>query len=227
VTAAGGVVDTSVGRGRERSQWLGEQLRHAPVRMDAAAARRLEAHLGDDLGRLTGLLETVSTALGEGAMVTLADLEPFLGEAGAVPPWELTDAVDAGDTAGALSALHRMMGAGGRPALHVLNTLHSHFSNVLRLDGAAVASGEEAASVLGTRSTFVAKKALARARELGSERVGEAIILLADADLDLKGRTALPPEMVLEVLVARLSRLGRARARGPGARTGRSGARNR
>ena len=83
---------------------------------------------------------------------------------------------------------------------------------MLRLDGAGVGSGEEAAALLGVRSAFVAKKALAQGSRLGSDRVAQAIGLIADADLDVKGRTALPAEMVLEVLVARLSR---ARAAGP------------
>ncbi len=211
VTATGELVDASPGRGRERGRWMGEQLRHAPVKLDAAAARRLEEHLGDDLGRLEGLLESLAAAYGEGAPVNVPALEPFLGEAGAVPPWELTDAIDAGDVPGALRALHRLLAA-GRAAPVVVATLHGHFSNMLRLDGAEVVTGEDAAALLGARSPFVAKKALERARQLGSERIGQAVELVADADLDVKGQTALPPQLVLEVLVARLARLTRARS---------------
>jgi DNA polymerase-3 subunit delta len=57
-------------------------------------------------------------------------------------------------------------------------------------------------------STFPAKKALTQARRLGSLGVAEAIRLLAEADLDLRGfERVWPDELVLEVLVARLSRL--------------------
>ena len=209
-TAAGELVDASPGRGHQRGRWIAEQLRHAPVKLDAPAARRLEEHLGDDLGRLEGLLESLAAAYGEGAAVNVASLEPFLGEAGAVPPWELTDAIDAGDVPGALRALHRLLAA-GRAAPVVVGTLHTHFSNMLRLDGAEVVSGDDATALLGARSPFVAKKALDRARQLGSERVGQAVTLVADADLDVKGQTALSPELVLEVLVARLARLARSR----------------
>ncbi len=219
-TATGEAVDAAAGRGRERGRWMAEQLRHAPVKLDAAAARRLEEHLGEDLGRLAGLVESLAAAYGEGATVNAAALEPFLGEAGAVPPWELTDAIDAGDVAGALRSLHRLLAA-GRAAPVVVATLHGHFSNMLRLDGADVASGDDAAVLLGARSPFVAKKALDRARQLGSERIGQAVTLVADADLDVKGQTALPPDLVLEILVARLARL--ARSRGPGPRPARSG----
>ncbi|HVC14999.1 MAG TPA: DNA polymerase III subunit delta [Acidimicrobiales bacterium] len=218
-TAAGEVVDAAAGRGRERGRWLAEQLRHAPVKLDAAAARRLEEHLGEDVGRLEGLVESLAAAYGEGATVSVVALEPFLGEAGAVPPWELTDAVDAGDVPAALRALHRLLAA-GRAAPVVVATLHGHFSNMLRLDGADVVTGEDSAALLGARSPFVAKKALERARQLGSERIGQAVTLVADADLDVKGMTALPTDLVLEVLVARLARL--ARTKSAGGRTSRS-----
>ena len=221
VKAVGQVVDTSVGTGRDRSRWVGEQVRGGPVRLDARATQRLADHLGEDLGRLAGLLETLAGAFGRGATVTAEDLEPFLGEAGSVPPWELTDAVDRGDSAGALGALHRMLSAGGRAAPEVLAVLHRHVSSLLRLDGADVTGPEEAAALLGVRSSFVAKKALAQSRQLGSDRIAQAVVLLADADLDVKGRSGLPPELVLEVLVARLSRLSRARTSSRPARSGR------
>jgi DNA polymerase III subunit delta len=211
VSAAGEVVDASAGRGRERGRWMAAQLRHAPVRLDAAATRRLEEHLGEDLGRLEGLLDALAAGFGAGASVSAEELEPFLGEAGAAPPWDLTDAIDAGDVATALKVLHRMLFAGGRPAPVVLATLHNHFSAILRLDGADVVTPEDAAALLEARSTFVAKKALVQAQRLGGERIGQAVGLLAEADLDLKGRTGLPPELVLEILVARLARLMRSR----------------
>lgn len=222
VGAGGEVVDAAAGRGRDRSRWFAEHLAGSPVRLDQAARRLLEAHLGEDLGRLEGMLESLAAGYGAGAAIGEAELLPFLGEAGAVPPWELTDATDAGDVAGALRALHRMLSAGGRSPLAVLGLLHSHFSNMLRLDGADVVTPEDAAALIGVRSAYVGKKALERARIFGSDRIAEAVTLLADADLDLKGLTALPPGVVLEILVARLARLSRSRssgrARGP--RTG-------
>jgi DNA polymerase-3 subunit delta len=68
--------------------------------------------------------------------------------------------------------------------------------------------------MLGLRSAFPAKKALAQSQRLGTIRIARAIRLLAQADLDVRGTTALSGDLVLEVLVARLSRLvrqGRAR----------------
>ena len=50
---------------------------------------------------------------------------------------------------------------------------------------------EQAAEVLGIKSAFPAKKALAQANRLGSARIARAVGLLAEADLDLRGTTGL------------------------------------
>lgn len=208
VASAGDVVDTSVGTGKARSQWLADHLKGGPVRLDGAAQARLGEHLGSDMGRLAGLLDTLAAAYGRGATVTAADLEPFLGEAGALAPWDLTDAIDAGRTAPALGVLHRMLTAGESHPLVILAQLHKHYRQMLRLDGSGVTTAEQAADVLGLKSAYPAKKALAQSNRLGSAGIARAVQLLSEADLDLRGTTGLPGELVVEVLVARLSRLG-------------------
>jgi DNA polymerase-3 subunit delta len=218
VDRVGNVVDTAVGTGRARTQWLVDRLHDAPVRLDARAATRLGDHLGGDLSRLQGLLDTLAAAYGPGAAIDTDQLEPFLGEAGRVAPWDLTDAIDAGDTGSALVALGRLLGPGGSHPLVVLSILHRHYQAMLRLDGAGVTSGEQAATLLGTRSAYPARKALEQGRRMGPARLGRAVTLLAEADLDVRGRSALPDVTVLEVLVGRLSRLGSVRESGPSGR---------
>ena len=208
VRRRGQVVDASAPTGRGRSPWLVSRVRESAVRLDGPATAMLGEHLGEDLGRLSGVLEALTAAYGEGASLGCEEVEPFLGEAGAVAPWELTDAIDRGDTEGALEALHRMSGAGQRHPLVVMASLHRHYAAMLRLDGAPVHTESDAAAVLGTRTTFVAGKALREARRLGREGVGRAITLLAAADQDLRGASACPADVVMEILVARLSRLG-------------------
>jgi DNA polymerase III subunit delta len=218
VDRLGSVVDTAVGTGRARTQWLVDRLHDAPVRLDARAATLLGDHLGGDLSRVQGLLDTLAAAYGPGAAIDRDRLEPFLGEAGRVAPWDLTDAIDAGNTAAALVALGRLTGPGGSHPLVVLSILHRHYQAMLRLDGAGVTSGEQAAALLGARSVFPAKKALEQGRRLGPARLGRAVMLLAEADLDVRGRSALTDSTVLEVLVGRLSRLGGGREAGAGGR---------
>jgi DNA polymerase III subunit delta len=201
-------VDTSPGR--KIAAWVEEQLRGARLQVDRPGAELLVRWLGDDPQRLVGLIGTLVGAFGEGARLGVEDIEPFLGEGGGVPPWELTDALDRGDITTALAKLRRMLDGGGRHPLVVMATLHGHYARMLQLDGAPVRGEKEAAQLLGLRgSTFPARKAMQQARRLGHDRIVDAISLLAAADLDLRGAKAWPEDLVLEVLVARLARLAR------------------
>jgi DNA polymerase-3 subunit delta len=210
VKKVGHIVEAGVpGTRKGRSAWLADQVKGAPVRLEPVALELVDEHLGEDLSRLPNLLETLAAAYGQGARLSIDDVRPFLGEAGSVPPWELTDAIDSGDTRTAVAALQRMLTAGDRHPLQVMATLHGHYARMLRLDGADARDEADAAAMLGMKgSTFPAKKALTQTRRLGHEGVAEAFRLLADADLDLrKFRKDWPEELVTEVLVARLSRL--------------------
>lgn len=217
VKKVGHVVDTSVPTSaKARTSWLTGKLQEGPVRFDAAAGALLGEHLGEDMGRLDNILQAMAAAYGEGALVGVGELTPFLGQAGGVAPWDLTDAVDNGDTEAALSYMRRMVSAGERHPLVILATLHRHYQAMLKLDGAEVRDESEAAALLGV-APFPAKKAMNQARRLGSAGIARAIAWLAEADLDLRGAKAWPDNLVLEVLVARLSRLApRAAAGGRG-----------
>jgi len=221
VNAAGKIIDVTTSKAGDRKAWLHEHLRGAPVKLEPAAADLLAGHVGEDLGRVEGLLGALSAAYGEGARISADELAPYLGEAGNVPRYELTDAIDKGDPGRALLVLHRMLDAGGLVPIQVLATLHGHFANVLALDGDDVAGERDAAALLGT-APFVAKKALEQSRRLGSTRIAEAVNLIAAADLDVRGASGLNAEVVIEILVARLARQTRparsARPRAPARR---------
>lgn len=206
--AGGESVDTSPGR--KLDGWVRDHVAGAGLRLDREATEQVVSWLGDDPQRLVGLLGTLVGSFGPGARLGAADIAPFLDEAGGVPPWELTDALDRGDIAAALDKLHRMLDGGGRHPLQVMATLHTHYARMLQLDGAPVAGEKDAARLLGLRgSTFPARKALAQARRLGHARLARALELLAGADLDLRGGKAWPEALVMEVLVARLAQLTR------------------
>lgn len=211
VKAHGRVVSTQVS-GRDAKNWVRERLRASPLSFDPAAVEVVERHLGEDVGRLSALLPVLEAAYGREARLGPDEVTPYLGEAGAVAPWDLSDAIDAGKTQAALEVLHRMLGAGERHPLVVLATLVRQVESALRVDGPEIVSEGQAARALGIppgRSTFAARKALERAHRWGSEGIAEAVGLMADAEANLKGATDWPEPLVLEVLVARLCRLSR------------------
>ena len=182
----------------------------APSASTGEAQRWVADQLGDEVGRVESILDALYSAYGADRVLGVSEVEPYVGPASDVPPWELTDAIDGGDIPTALAKLDRMMSGGDRHALQVLATLHNHYQRALALDGAPVADERSAAAHLGmTGSTFPARKALTLTRRLGSERLASIIRLLAQADLDVRGASAVPDRATVEVLVARLARLSR------------------
>jgi DNA polymerase III subunit delta len=216
VKAAGGTVeDCGLPSGKGRTAWLDDQLSSASVRLSPQARHVVVERLGEDLNRLAGILAVLEATFGAGAgPLGPDDIEPFLGDSGSVPPWDLTDAIDQGRVADAVTYVQRMLQGGGRHPLQVMVTLQTHVERMLRLDGSGIRDEKEAAAVLGMKgSAYPAKKALAQGAALGSAKVARATQLVARADLDLRGRTEQPGEQVLELLVARLAALSGGRRR--------------
>jgi DNA polymerase-3 subunit delta len=209
VTAAGGAVISTAPpqRAKDRADWISERLSAHSIRLDSGAASLLADWLGEDLSRVDGIASTLASTYGSATVIGSAELEPFLGEAGGVTPWALTDAIDQGSTAEALGLLHRMLEAGTRHPLQVMATLHTHYARLARLDGADARNESDAAAATGLKPGFPVRKALDNYRRLGGGGVAKAIALLAAADLDLRGKSDLENELVMELLVARLSRL--------------------
>ncbi len=199
----------------DRQKWLNEKLSDTGVSLDAQATQLLLAHLGDEIARLSGLLETLESIFGAGVTLSVQDIEPYLGAAGRVPPWDLTDAIDAGNVSHSLNVLQRMWQAGMAP-MQVMTSLASHYNRILRLDGVAVNSNEQAAELLGQNpsnrgSVFSAGKALKISRKMGHASITRAIELLARADSELRGVSGLDDRCVMEILVGRLTAMGRRR----------------
>ncbi|MDE2282456.1 MAG: hypothetical protein KGJ92_06775 [Actinomycetales bacterium] len=217
VKAADVLVDVNVGsRQADRHEFVAGKFAQYGVTADRTVVATVVGRVGDDLARVDALARTLHSIYGT-APLTVGHVEPYLGDPGGVPEWDLTDAIDAGDASRAITVARRMLDSKGRAGLQIVNLLQRHFLRLARLSGASVRDADEAASLLGIKA-FPAGKALAAARRLGDVRVVEAVRLITRADLDLKGgvtfgsgddSTAADATelMVIEVLVARLARL--------------------
>jgi DNA polymerase-3 subunit delta len=209
----------SQGDGGAVGRQLALSAREVGVRITPEAEARVVNHLGDDAGRVPELVATLRATFGPGATITLDDVEPYLGGAGTAARFELANAIDRGDVAGALAVLDRLLRSTSakqpRPLhpLQVLAQLQYHYRSLARLDDPAIVTKEQAAAVLGG-SPWAAKHRLDAARALGGAGLAEAYRLLARADIDLRGASGAPEDTVVEVLVARLAALsGRRGAR--------------
>jgi DNA polymerase-3 subunit delta len=211
LTRAGAEVVTTTppNRARDRQGWVAHEASVLGLRLNPSAVELLTTHLGESVGGLDGILRTLASTFGTSSTLGPEHVEPFLGDAGGVPPWELTDAIDAGRTDVAIDLLGRMLDGGGRHHLQVMAILQGHYGRLAALDGLDVRTEADAAAALGIKPGFPARKAMETSRRLGTTSLRRAIDLLAAADLDLRGRTLLDERLVMELLVARLSKLQR------------------
>ena len=155
-------------RARDRRAWVQDAAKASGVRLSAAAVELIVGHLGENVGALDGVLRTLSATFGGGATVLGPEhVEPFLGDAGGVPPWDLTDAIDSGRTGRALELLGRMLGAGERHPLQVMAILQGHYGKLATLDGRELRTEADAAAALGIKPGYPARKAMEQARRLG------------------------------------------------------------
>lgn len=210
VKGAGGVVKSTAApsQAKQVSAWVHERLAASSLKFAPATESRIVEHLGEEVNRLGGLIDTLEASFPAGTRLDPDMVDPYLSTAGGVPPWDLTDALNAGDVAKAVTTARRMMAGGGRHPLQLMATLQNHYEAMLKLDGTDCRTEAQAAEILGMKP-FPAKKVLGASRKVGSEGVRQAIRLLAKADVDLRGFTAVPAEATMEVLVGRLAALAR------------------
>ena len=195
-------------RRQELVTWFLEKFAESELSVDAVALNNIIDWLGEDQARLPGLIDTLVSAYGTSKKLTAQDVAVFLGDAGGVKPWDLTDAVDAGDSKLALEMLRRMLRSGDFHPLQVMAILHTHYLKLMRIDGPEIHSAADVLTLIGGKSEFQAKKYLTQYRRIGTSGISQAVQLLGRADVDLRGGKDLGEELTMEILVARLCRVG-------------------
>jgi DNA polymerase III delta subunit len=199
--------------------------RDAGLTLSSDAVKLVLSRVGGDAGMLPSVVETLASVHGSDAQLDVADVEPYLTDVGAIPMWDLTNAIERGDIPESLAVLQRLLTvtSPSQPKvlhpLEIMGFLHGHYRRLLRLDDPQIRTNEDAAAALGGRgSARGAGFRLRQARALGTDGLRQAFDHLASADLDLKGERAIPPDTVMSVLVARLAALTTRSARAGGRR---------
>ena len=217
VKAASDVVEVNVGsRSVERVSFVVDKMAEYRVSVDRHVCQQVADQVGDDVARVDALARTLRSIYGT-ASLNFAHIEPYLGDAGDVPEWDLTDAIDGGDATKAIVVARRMLDSKSRAGLQIVNILQRHYLRMARLEGSGVRGEEEAAALLGINK-YPAGKSLRVSERLGPERISTAVHWITQADLNLKGGVSyggkdLDTDLdvtdltVVEVLVARLAKM--------------------
>jgi DNA polymerase-3 subunit delta len=173
-------------------------------------------HVGEKHDRVDQLARTLKDVFA-GEKVTTDSVEPYLGSAGDLPPWKITDAIEAGRVDEALTVLHRTLDSPDRSALQVISTLQKYYLRLLHLYARSRGEWYSDEELKGAAEWQV-KKQLTVATRLGDARLVQSLRWITEADVALKGGATYGPKnvdndqdpterTVMDVLLARLTRL--------------------
>ena len=207
-------------------RWLGSWAeRSHRVQVSQAAAEMLVEMIGPELGLLDQELAKLALMTGSGKKITPEMVGRLAGGWRARTAWEMLDAALAGQTHAAMTQLDRLLAAGESPVgmLAQISASLRRLAAATRLVRQAEAAGRRItlrAALEGAGvPSFTLRKTEEQLRRLGRQRGGQLYHWLLEADLDLKGASALPPRLILERLILRLAAPATmAAGRGPGAR---------
>jgi DNA polymerase-3 subunit delta len=125
--------------------------------------------------------------------------------------WEMIDAAMDGHVVEAMRQVDRLLAAGEVPIslLGQISASLRRLASATRLILQAEAAGRripigKALELAGVKP-FVIQKAERQLRRLGRDRGSRLYDWLLEADLDLKGDSAMPPRLILERLIVRLA----------------------
>jgi DNA polymerase-3 subunit delta len=193
-------------------RWLGNWAQQAHgVQVSQAAAEMLLEMIGPELGLLDQELAKLALLVESGKKITPEMVGRMAGGWRARTAWEMLDAALAGQTRQAITQLDRLLAAGESPVgmLAQVSASLRRLAAATRLVCQAEAAGRRitlraALEAAGVR-TFVLGQAEKQLRHLGRRRGSQLYRWLLEADLDLKGASALPPRLILERLILRLA----------------------
>ncbi len=199
---------------KDHFRYIEDRLALYNLKLDRGSVDKLAEHYGEDLSRVDNLARTLSSIFGTDP-ISFEVIEPYLGDQGGVYWWELTKVIGKGDTAGSIVAVRRMLDSGSSAALYILSSLRSFYTERASLAGKNLSLTQVAKLFKKTEQS--AKYLIQESKSLPQESFAVALHLLAQADVDLKGGVDYGKDVVsdqdlteltvLEVLVARLSRL--------------------
>ncbi len=189
---------------RNPMAWIRTEAERAGVQLGAGAGERLADAVGNDLSRLSLVVEQLGLYAGQRA-ISVDDVDELVAETRERSVFELTDAIGAGDLGGALRAVDSLCDQRDS-ALGVIVMLARYVRQLgmvhqLRESGA---SRTEYPSALGV-PPFVVDKLAAQARRYSAPALARTTSRLAAADRALKG----DPSITGAVTAAQVKTLGR------------------
>lgn len=197
----GAVIALEGPKGRRLVAWIRERARDHSISIDDRGAWGLVDAVGNELRDLDGALSQLATAMGNGARVGAADVQKAFPRLADERIFAFTDAVGERRIAPAMTALRRLLEQGDEP-LVVFGALVAHIRRLLRVRP-FVEQGKRAVAAAAGLPDWRAEKMMKQAREYREDELVEALRVLAETDIEIKGDFP-SPEAALERAVVQI-----------------------
>lgn len=191
----GVVVECPMLDDRSMPAWVRAEAKARGMSMDADAVKALTARAGNALSDVNNALNLVLDFVGPGATrVTEADVTEACADVAEEIVWNLTDAIAASDSGGALKALRNLEAMGKHPD-EIIGTINWLLKTAYQL-----ASPETRGGV----SRFLARKVEPLVDKLGRRKLEDAFALCTDTQFMMR-ETGVDAAIAMDLLVVKLS----------------------
>jgi DNA polymerase III subunit delta len=201
VKKTGTVVALEAPKGRKLVTWLRQRGTEHRLKLDDRAAWGLIDSVGTNLRDLDGALEQLMLALGPGSRVSATEVQRAFPRLADQRIFAFTDAVGERKLAPAMLSLRRLLEQGDEP-LMLFGALSSHLRKLLKARRHADQGTRGVAAALGLPD-WRAERMAQQARSYKEEELVDALSILAQTDIDMKGEFP-SPEAALERAVVRI-----------------------
>ncbi len=194
---------------RQLPGWVEGRFRAEKVETEAGAAQMLAEMAGPDLRSLAAEVEKLVTYVGERQRVERDDVLRAAGHSAEQNPFELQNALAAGDVPRALRIADALLAQAGNragEAIRIVALLTAYMTKLWKLTG-CLASGlpeSQWAGQIGVNPYFL-RDYVPPARRYGSAGIRRAIEALLAADLELKGASHRDERLVLALALRRMA----------------------
>lgn len=201
VEKTGAVVTLDIPKGRKLVTWLRDRARTRGLKLDERGAWALTDAVGGELRDLDAALDQLLAGLGPSAVIGAAEVRRAFPRVADERIFAFTDAVGERRLPLAMTALRRLLEQEEAP-LMVFGALASHVRRLVVARSYADAGPRAVGDALGLPE-WRAKRLHQQARSYRQEELSDAMQVLADTDLEMKGGD-LSPELALERAVIKI-----------------------
>jgi DNA polymerase III subunit delta len=186
-------------------KWAVERAGEEGVQLDSETAKELVSIVGPNQQRLAREIEKLALAVHPATRISLEDVERLAAGDASPGAYDLADALAAGDGREALAIAERIAAHEGKPG-GLLWGIARRLREVHRaaaLLEAGVPEGKVGEAV--SRQPWLAKKIVARAKKADRATLEQALCVLAEAEVELRGggELALDEDSAFSLALAR------------------------